>query len=174
MCITGGESLLHPEFPKIWKELSQMGFFLTLQTNASLIKGEIIKLFEKYPPRQVKITLYGTNDDVYEAVCGIKNSFTHVNDGIHTLMSMKIPVTLVSTIIEQNGKDAQKMAFYAYVHQLLWVSTASVKGSKRHDGIDVTSLQVIDKLEQSWKNSVKKCFNENKFYQKDQKPCTYC
>ena len=174
LCITGGEPLLHPEFPKIWKELCQMGFFLTLQTNASLIKGEIIKLFENYPPRQVKITLYGTNDDVYEAVCGIKNGFTHVNDGIHTLMSMKIPVILVSTIIEQNEEDTQKMAFYAYVHQLPWVSTASVKGSKRHDGTDVTSLQVIDKLEQGWKNSVNKCFDENKFYQKDQKPCTYC
>ncbi|WRK53707.1 hypothetical protein SD457_00760 [Coprobacillaceae bacterium CR2/5/TPMF4] len=29
-------------------------------------------MFEDYPPRQVKITLYGTNNDVYEAVCGIK------------------------------------------------------------------------------------------------------
>ena len=174
LCITGGEPLLHPEFYKIWKALCQMGFFLTLQTNASLITEEIIKLFEQYRPRQVKITLYGTDDEVYESVCGIKNGFTNVNDGIHTLMSMKIPVTLVSTIIEQNEKDVQKMAFYAYLHQLPWVSTASVEGSKRHNGIDVSSIQVTDKLEQSWKNSVKECFDEVKFYKKKQKPCTYC
>lgn len=174
LCITGGEPLLHPEFSKIWKELSKMGFFLTLQTNASLINEKIIKLFEQYPPRQVKITLYGTNDEIYEAVCGIKNGFSNVNDGIHTFMSMNIPVTLVSTIIDQNKKNAQNMAFYAYLHQLPWVSTVSVKDSKRHNGTDVSSLQVTDKLEQSWKNSVKKCFDEGKFYKKDQNPCTYC
>lgn len=174
LCITGGEPLLHPEFSKIWKELSKMGFFLTLQTNASLINEKIIKLFEQYPPRQVKITLYGTNDEVYEAVCGIKNGFTHVNDGIHTLMSMNIPVALVSTIIEQNEKDAQNLAFYAYLHQLPWISTISVKDSKRHNGINVSSLQVLDKLKQGWKNGVRKCFDEGKLYKKDQKPCTYC
>ena len=100
-----------------------MGFFLTLQTNGSLIKGDILKWLEEYPPRQVKITLYGSNDEIYEAVCEVKNGFRlKTNDGIHTLMSMGIPVTLVSTIIEQNALDIQKMAFYAYMHQLPWAS----------------------------------------------------
>ena len=31
-----------------------MGFFLTLQTNASLISGRVVDLLEQYPPRQVK------------------------------------------------------------------------------------------------------------------------
>lgn len=50
LCITGGEPLLHPEFPEIWAGLSKMGFFLTLQTNASLIKGDVLKLLKQYPP----------------------------------------------------------------------------------------------------------------------------
>ncbi|MFR7442316.1 MAG: radical SAM protein [Sellimonas intestinalis] len=40
LCITGGEPLMHPEFRTIWRELSQMGFFITLQTNASMIDGK--------------------------------------------------------------------------------------------------------------------------------------
>lgn len=174
LCITGGEPLLHPEFSKIWKGLSQMGFFLTLQTNGSLIKGDILKLLEEYPPRQVKITLYGSNDEVYEAVCGIKDGFARVNDGIHTLMSMGIPVTLVSTIIEQNAKDVEKMAFYAYMHQLPWISTSSIKNSERHDGIDVSSLQVKKKLEQNWKDDVRKRLKKGNYFKRNQKPCTYC
>ena len=63
LCVTGGEPLMHPEFETIWKELSQMGFFITLQTNASLIQGKMAKLLEEYPPRGVKITLYGSNDE---------------------------------------------------------------------------------------------------------------
>ena len=68
LCITGGEPLMHPEFETIWKELTQMGFFITLQTNASMIEGKFQKLLEDYPPKGVKITLYGSNDEVYDCL----------------------------------------------------------------------------------------------------------
>ena len=165
---------MHPEFPEIWKGLSEMGFFLTLQTNGSMITGEIQTLLEQYPPRQVKITLYGSNDEVYEAVCGVKKGFTRVNDGIHTLMSMGIPVTLVSTIIRQNAEDEEQMAFYAYVHRLPWISTANVKNSQRHKGIDTTSVYLFEKLEKNWKEDVHKRHFNKIFFEKEKKPCTYC
>ena len=72
LCVTGGEPLLHPEFETIWKELAQMGFFITLQTNASVIRGKTAELLAQYPPKGVKVTLYGSNDEVYEKVCRVK------------------------------------------------------------------------------------------------------
>ena len=78
LCITGGEPLMHPEFETIYKELTQMGFFITLQTNASLIQGKAAKLLEDYPPKGVKITLYGASDETYEAVCGVKEGLKKV------------------------------------------------------------------------------------------------
>ena len=98
LCITGGEPLMHPEFETIYKELAQMGFFITLQTNASLIQGKAAKLLEDYPPKGVKITLYGASDETYEAVCGVKEGLKKVNAGIQTLKHLEIPVQLVSTV----------------------------------------------------------------------------
>lgn len=174
LCITGGEPLMHPEFPEIWKGLSEMGFFLTLQTNASMITGEIQTLLEQYPPRQVKITLYGSNDEVYEEVCGVKKGFTRVNDGIHTLMSMGIPVTLVSTIIRQNAEDAEKMAFYAYVHRLPWDSTIGVRPSLRGAASDLNDVKLFEKLEESRKKNMEKRIRKSSFLDPEKKPCTYC
>ena len=111
VCVTGGEPLLHPEFPEIWQSLTEMGFFLTLQTNASLVRGKMLDLLERCPPRQAKVTLYGSDDEVYQAVCGVEQGFTRVNEGIHNLMSVGIPVTLVSTVIRQNQDDVERMAF---------------------------------------------------------------
>ena len=139
LCITGGEPLLHPEFPLIWERLTEMGFFLTLQTNASLIRGKMLDLLDRCPPRQAKVTLYGSDDEVYQAVCGVENGFTQVNEGIHNLMSVGIPVTLVSTIIRQNQDDAKRMAFYAYRHRLPWLSTIGVKPSLRGASTDALS-----------------------------------
>ena len=41
LCVTGGEPLMHPEFEEIWRGLTSMGFFITLQTNASLVTGKM-------------------------------------------------------------------------------------------------------------------------------------
>ena len=117
VCVTGGEPLLHPEFPEIWQSLTEMGFFLTLQTNASLVRGKMLDLLERCPPRQAKVTLYGSDDEVYRAVCGVENGFTQVNEGIHNLMSVGIPVTLVSTIIRPNQDDAERLAVYAHLRE---------------------------------------------------------
>lgn len=174
LCITGGEPLLHPEFSDIWKGLAEMGFFLTLQTNASLIAGNIAELLEKYPPRQVKVTLYGTNNRVYQDVCGVENGFSRVNEGIHILLSMGIPVSLVSTMIRQNEDDAEKMAFYAYRHGLTWRTTGNVKASLRGAETDVSALRITGNSEEHKALAVEKRIKGKKFLDPGRKPCTYC
>lgn len=174
LCITGGEPLLHPEFPLIWERLTKMGFFLTLQTNASLIRGKMLDLLDRCPPRQVKVTLYGSDDDVYRAVCGVENGFTQVNEGIHNLMSVGIPVTLVSTIIRQNRDDVERMAFYAYRHGLKWLPTASVKPSLRGAGTDALSVAVTEKLEAQRRHAMEARLREGRFLDTSRKPATYC
>lgn len=175
VCATGGEPLLHPEFETIWKGLAEMGFFLTLQTNASLITGRVVELLEQYPPRQVKITLYGTTDAVYKAVCGVENSFTRVNDGVHALMSMGIPVELVSTIIRQNQDDLQNMAYYAARHRLKWIPTASIKPSLRGADVDVEAVKAQLPPEVAERNRrQREEWMQKHPFDPNRKPATYC
>ena len=154
LCLTGGEPLMHPEFETIWRELSQMGFFITLQTNASMIDGKFEKLLEAFPPRQVKITLYGTNNDVYEQVCRIPGGFTKVDRGIQRLKEMRIPIQLVSTIIRQNEDDVKRMAFYAYCNQLPWTMTAGVKSSVRGADNEAEDVRIQERLDEQKKKEI--------------------
>lgn len=174
LCITGGEPLLHPEFPLIWERLTEMGFFLTLQTNASLVRGKMLDLLERCPPRQAKVTLYGSDDEVYRAVCGVEQGFTRVNEGIHNLMSVGIPVTLVSTIIRQNQNDVERMAFYAFRHKLPWVATGSVKPSLRGASTDPLAVAVTEKLEEQRRREMEARLREGRFVDPNRKPATYC
>lgn len=173
LCVTGGEPLMHPEFETIWKELSQMGFFITLQTNASLIQGKMARLLEEYPPRGVKITLYGSNDEVYEQVCQVKEGFTRADQGIRNLAEMKIPVQLISTVIRQNEEDVKKMAFYAYLHKLPWMATGGVKASVRNPDSQAREVRVQEKLDQQKKAEIQYRL-EKAPVNIERKPCTYC
>lgn len=173
LCITGGEPLLHPEFETIYRELSQMGFFITLQTNASLIKGKTARLLEQYPPRVVKASLYGASDETYEKVCKVKEGFRQVHEGLQTLKNLKIPVQLVSTVIRQNMEDVEKMAFYAYLNGFSWMATGGVKASARGADSEAREVRVTEKLEEQKKKEIRRRIKEAPV-NIERKPCTYC
>ena len=173
LCITGGEPLLHPEFETIYKELSQMGFFITLQTNASLLREKAVRLLEEYPPRGVKITLYGSNDEVYEKVCRIKEGFTKVDRGIQELKKLKIPIQLVSTVIRQNEEDAKNMAFYAFKNGLPWIGTGGIRLSARGADSEAKEVRVQEKTDEQKKQEIQYLL-EHHPVDINRKPCTYC
>ena len=150
-----------------------MGFFITLQTNASLIKGKMADLLAKYPPRGAKITLYGASNDTYEKVCGIKDGFEKTNQGLQTLKKLKIPVQLVGTIIRQNIEDVEKMAFYAYINRFSWMTTGSIKPSIRGAESEAKKVRVEEKLEAQKKREIQWCL-EKAPIDLARKPCTYC
>lgn len=173
LCVTGGEPLMHPEFETIWRELTQMGFFITLQTNASLIRGKFARLLEECPPRGVKITLYGSNDEIYKKVCRVEKGFTRVDEGIRTLLERKIPVQLVSTVIRQNEEDVKNMGMYAFSHRLPWMATGGIRASCRGADNEAREVRVEEKMEESRKQEIRK-FLEKTPIDINRKPCTYC
>lgn len=173
LCITGGEPLMYPEFPLVYRELSQMGFFVSLQTNASLVRGKMAKLLEEYPPVGVKVTLYGSNDDIYEKVCGVKNGFTRTDEGIQTLISMGIPVKLISTVIRQNEADVQNMAYYAMYYGLPWGASGEIKASARGAKTCAGEVRVQEKLDEQKRKNILRCL-EKAPADIERKPCTYC
>lgn len=172
LCITGGEPLVHPEFETIWRELTQMGFFITLQTNASLV-ARYEKLFEECPPQACKITLYGSNDEVYRNVCQVERGFTRADEGIQMLRQMKIPVELVSTVIKENFDDRINMAEYADNHQFFWIPTTNIKASLRGTRAHNEDITKERQSEEQKRAIFQKLIKYSPMDIK-RKPCTYC
>ena len=172
LCITGGEPLMHPEFEIIWRELTQMGFFITLQTNASLVP-KFERLFQECPPRACKITLYGSNDQVYRDVCQVEEGFTKADAGIQMLRRMKVPIELVSTIIYENYNDGVNMAGYADDNKLPWIPTTNIKASLR--GTHSRNQDIIkDNLTEEQKRRNYQQLMKKSPMEIQRKPCTYC
>ena len=171
LCITGGEPLMHPEFETIWRELTQMGFFITLQTNASLVP-KYEKLFEECPPRACKITFYGSNDDAYRDVCQVEQGFTRADAGIQMLRAMKIPVELVTTVINQNLEDVDNIIRYVEKHKLRWIPNINVRTAGRGVDVDMEHLRI--KPPRPKDAEVSKPLRRTVNVDPDRKPCTYC
>src|SRR5665648_38573 len=66
--ISGGEPLLREDFADIYVMLRRKGLLLSVFTNACLINEEHVALFQKYPPRDIEVTVYGVTQETYERV----------------------------------------------------------------------------------------------------------
>lgn len=173
LCITGREPTIHPEFETIWTELSKMGFRITLQTNAYAITDRMVQLFDEYPPHEVKITLYGSNDKVYKDACRVEDGFTRVNEGIQKFRKLKIPVLLVTTFIKQNVEDRDNIGRYAYENRFRWYYSTTCYPSLRGADTDVSECAMsLEDL--GWEKDASKDWNERPLMKPGKKPCEYC
>lgn len=173
LCITGGEPTLHPEFPKIYRALAKMGFFITLQTNASTLNDELLALLEEYPPRDIKITLYGSNNDIYREVCGIENGFDRVDQGIQKIKALNIPMILVTTVIKQNMHDLVNIANYCARQGLFWIYTTTVHNSVRGANSQASNVAINEETATNYREDIRRMI-ENPVMKDEKKPCEYC
>jgi|GEM_PF-1355712 len=70
--LTGGEATLHSDFKEIYKYLKLKGVLVEVYTNGSLIDDETIKLFKKFKPYQVEVSIYGVSQGGFQKASGSK------------------------------------------------------------------------------------------------------
>lgn len=173
LCITGGDPVLHPEFEIIWKELSRMGFRITLQTNGYSMTERLKKLFYEYPPQKAKITLYGSSDKVYADVCRVKNGFTKVEEGVRKLRNLNIPIQLVTTFVKQNIEDRDNIFKYVVKNRYRWYYSTSCYPSLRGANTDARKC-ALNIYDLGCNDEILREWNEQPVMKKDKKPCEYC
>lgn len=94
--LTGGECLSYPGFREVYLYLRSRGVEVSVLTNGQLITEEMADFFEKYPPSVIQITVYGSDNDAYEAVTGHR-AFDDVKAAIERLKKRNIRIFLAVT-----------------------------------------------------------------------------
>ena len=108
LLITGGEPMVRKDFCQIYREIYQMGFIITLYTNATLVTDEIMQTLKKYPPHRIGITLYGASDETYQKVCGAR-CFKRVLEGSRKLATLPSVIEFRTTLIKDNLGDLESI-----------------------------------------------------------------
>ncbi len=108
--ITGGEPLLRPDFAGIYTGLKRLGLLVSVFTNATLIDDGHVELFQKLPPRDIEITVYGATRETYEAVTRRPGSFERFLAGLERLRSAGALVRLKAMAIRSNLHEQRQIA----------------------------------------------------------------
>jgi radical SAM protein with 4Fe4S-binding SPASM domain len=107
--ITGGEPLLHPDFPVVYRHARELGMLVTVFTNGTLLDESHIGLFSDLPPRHLEITLYGATEETYESVTGVAGSYAACHRGLQLLAEAGLVFKLKAMLLTLNQHELQDM-----------------------------------------------------------------
>ena len=92
-----------------------MGLQISINSNGSLLKGEILARFLETPPFRFNISLYGGSNETYRNMCGIP-VYDQVKENIRRLRQAGVDVSLNLSITPYNKDDLARI--YADAQEL--------------------------------------------------------
>ncbi len=113
LLLTGGEPLVRPDFPELFRHAVRSGLRVTVFTNATLVDQPIIDLFDECPPACVEVTLYGATAATYERITRVPGSFARCRAGVEALHARGVNLKLKTMILEWNAHEYEAMGDYA-------------------------------------------------------------
>ena len=102
--LTGGEPLVREDFFEIYDGMRAMGILVSINSNGSMLQGNILEHFLKAPPTRFNISLYGGSNETYRNMCGIP-AYDQVKENIRLLRQAGVDVTLNLSITPYNKND---------------------------------------------------------------------
>ncbi len=106
--LTGGEPLVRKDFFEIYDGMKKMGILISVNSNGSMLQGEILERFLQDPPFRFNISLYGGNNETYRNMCGIP-AYDRVKENIRALRKAGVDVSLNLSITPYNYRDLESI-----------------------------------------------------------------
>ena len=107
LLITGGEPFLYKNFKELYLKLQNLGIYICINTNGTLIDEDIVYWLKENPPRRLNISLYGSSSETYEKLCKNKNGFKQVINAMNLLKENNIMFRINAVLTPDNINDYQ-------------------------------------------------------------------
>lgn len=109
LLITGGEPLLRPDFPAIYRHAKQKGMVVTVFTNGTLVTEAMVRLFRDWPPHEVEVSIYAATPATHDRVTGVEGSFEQAWQGIRQLLGAGVRLKLKTVLMTMNQPELEGM-----------------------------------------------------------------
>ena len=106
--LTGGEPFVRKDFFEIYDAMKAMGLLISINSNGSMLEGEILRKLLENPPFRINISLYGGCNETYRQMCG-QDAFDRVLRNIRTLKEAGVDVQINLSITPYNRQDIEKI-----------------------------------------------------------------
>lgn len=109
LCLTGGEVLLDPKLMSIVREAKKLSYAVRLKSNASIVTEARAKELARNGVSDCEVSVYGSNEETYQAFTGRSEQYEKVREGIKNLVRAGIVTTINLILHKGNYQEFQEM-----------------------------------------------------------------
>ncbi len=106
--LTGGEPFVRKDFFEIYCAMKDMGILVSINSNGSMLSGEIREKLLQNPPQRMNISLYGGSNETYCDMCG-KPAFDQVLENIRALKAGGVDICINLSVTPYNRQDIARI-----------------------------------------------------------------
>lgn len=143
--LTGGEVLTRPDFGEIYRKFIEMGLLVSVLSNGSLVDEKTAQMFADHPPVRVRFTLYGTSNETYERLCGVRGGFDQTMCAMRLLRERGVHFDLAFTATTENIADLEAVRNIAQDFDAGLSISFGLGNSTRTEHCDADSLRLQEK-----------------------------
>lgn len=114
--LTGGEPLLRGDFMEIYLDLKRLGLLVSVFTNACLVTPSHVELFQRYPPRDIEVSVYGATRETYETVTRRPGSYDAFVRGLDLLIESGLKVRLKAMAMRSTAHELDEISRFCRAH----------------------------------------------------------
>lgn len=101
--LTGGEPLLHPEFPALLEIVRENELHLSVETNGVLCSKRIAAEIARSPDCAVAVSIDGANAETHDHIRGVPGAFKQVCRAAENLANAGVAPQIIMTVMRHNA-----------------------------------------------------------------------
>ncbi len=112
---TGGEPLLRSDFPELYRiaaECPSEKLIIDIETNGTLVPDGLWKSLEKYPPRQIAVSLDSIHEEEHDSFRNTPGAWARTVDFVKEMVKREINTQVIMSIVELEVDPALRMALF--------------------------------------------------------------
>ena len=102
LTFTGGDPMLHKDFPDIYRYARKSGFLVTIMSTGYGLNKKIYDVLENYPPFSIEITVNSLDKKNYERIIRTRNTFDRVMENIFEIKKRGLPLVIKCNALKEN------------------------------------------------------------------------
>jgi radical SAM protein with 4Fe4S-binding SPASM domain len=99
---------LRNDFFEIYNAMQEMGIMVSINSNGSLLEGEVRARLLENPPFRLNVSLYGGCRETYRNMCG-QDAFERITENLRALKAAGVDMRLNLSITPYNRQDVKRI-----------------------------------------------------------------
>ncbi|MFT5173282.1 MAG: radical SAM protein with 4Fe4S-binding SPASM domain [Gammaproteobacteria bacterium] len=118
LTLTGGDPMVRKDFCTLYEYAVHKGFLITVFCDGALITPAVRKVFARYRPRKVEVSVYGATRETYESITQVAGSHARCMEGIEWLAKTGIKFTLKTVLMQHNRHELDQLREFAAAYSV--------------------------------------------------------